>query len=108
MVTETLSNDKVDTHDPFNDFMASKSSKRAKDNQKMRDDNDSEGNSSADEANVDNDLLPSYQILLSLVSLMTKIEVTKSMKVTMTAQLLKDLSNLVLETSVSETRQVIK
>ena len=57
---------------------------------------------------MENELLPSYQILLTLLSLLTKIESMKSTELSGTTKLLKDLSKFVNETSTCETRQVIK
>lgn len=91
VVSEALASDDVETHDPFNDFMAAGDAKKGK-NAKEGADEDMNDDDEDEEDNVENELLPSYQMLLSLVSLLTRMEATRSTKLANTALLLKDLS----------------
>ena len=112
LVTEVLANENVETQDPFNEFMAVSDSKGKKQKQKGNsDDNedmeDDEGDAEEDD-DAETELLPSYQILLSLLSLLTKTEASVGRGLTSTAKVLKDMSLFVKEVSSCETRQVIK
>jgi hypothetical protein len=60
------------------------------------------------ENDAETEVLPTYQILLSLLSLLGRVEAAKSNKLTNTTQMLKQLSLLVVETGSCETRQVTK
>lgn len=53
------------------------------------DDEDDEGDV---DSGLENDLLPSYQIMLSLISLLTKVEAAKSLKPINSAKMLKQMA----------------
>ena len=70
------------------------------------DEDDEDMDEEEDDAELE--LLPSYQILLSLLSLLARVEAAKSMKLTSTVKMLKEVSLFVAETGSCETRQVTK
>lgn len=104
LVAEVLAKETVDSADPFNEFMAAGKGKR----KGSGEDDDDDEMSGDEESKVEAELLPSYQILLSMLSLLTRAEAAKTTELTSTAQLLKEVSVFVAETSTRETRQVTK
>lgn len=71
------------------------------------DDEDMDEESDEDQ-NSDLELLPSYQLLLSLLSLLTKTEALKSRTLALTSQMMKELSAFILTISKQETKQILK
>ena len=84
--------------------MATSPQKQAKNDQDMGGDDDDDNEDDLESA----ELLPSYQILLSLISLTTKIEASMELSLNKSAKVLKELSEFVLGVSKRETRQVIQ
>ena len=83
VVGEILAKDDVETQDPFNEFMTeSKKSKKDKIKTGAADEEMDEESDDEDESNSDQELLPSYQLLLSLLSLLMKTESLKCKKLT--------------------------
>ena len=59
--------------------------------EEMKGSDDDEDDEEVD-SGLENDLLPSYQIMLSLISLLTKVEAAKSLKPINSAKMLKQMA----------------
>lgn len=70
-------------------------------------DNDMDGSDNEDDLESA-ELLPSYQILLSLMSMITKIEASMGQNLSNSSKMLKEISLFVSSVSKRDTRQVIK